>query len=108
MGFACHVADALAQTCVAKGDGGIAALFQAGAGAVLPKDRRCIGQGAHEAVVAAHESPVAQIQTLIKNFPEAFDITAGGKGHVYQVQGNDALVEPAVELVVAVLILPRT
>ena len=70
-----------------------------------------------ERIICGYHTPVSythldvykrQIQTLIKNFPEAFDITAGGKGHVYQVQGNDALVEPAVELVVAVLILPRT
>ena len=84
------------------------AFFQPRQRAVLPEDRRRVGKGSFQTVVTAHEGAVAQIQTLVEDLPELLHIAAGRKGHIRQVDGHYALVETAVELVLAVLILPRT
>ena len=109
-----HVLHALVQPSVSQGDGGVAvveqlvdglALLQPGAGAVLPEDGRHVGQRALQAVVAAHEGPVAQLQPLVKNLPELVQVTAGAERHVRQVDGHHALVEAAVVLVLARLVV---
>ena len=46
--------------------------------------------------MAAHQRPVAQLQSLVKDLPKLVHIPAGGAGNVYQIQGHNALVEPAV------------
>ena len=58
--------------------------------------------------MAKHQGAIAQIKTLVENFPEFLKIPAGGKCDVGQVDGHDTLVEAAVELVIAVFILPGT
>ncbi len=58
--------------------------------------------------MAKHQGAIAQIKTLVENFPEFLEIPAGGKCDVGQVDGHDTLVEAAVELVIAVFILPGT
>ena len=105
-----HVLHALVKARIAQGDGGIAvkeelvdgfALLQAGQGAVLPENGCGVGQGALQAVVAALQGPVAQLQALFKDAPELVQIPTGGQGHIRQVDGDHALVEAAVVLVLA-------
>ena len=48
--------------------------------------------------MAAQQSPVAQLQPLLKNLPEFFDIPPGAQGHIGEVDGHHALVEAAVVL----------
>ena len=56
----------------------------------------------------AHQSPVAEVQSLVKNLPEFIFIAAGRQGHIHKVNGNNSLVKPAVKLIVAILIFPWT
>ena len=109
-----HVLDTLIKARVAEADGGIAAveepvdglaLFQAGQRAVLPQDGRGIGQGALEPLVAAHQTPVAQLQPLVEDLPELVEILAGAQGHIHQIDGDDTLVEAAVILMLAGLVV---
>lgn len=48
--------------------------------------------------MAVLQGAVAQFQALIKNFPEFIRLTAGGQGHIRQVDGNNALIEAAIVL----------
>ena len=91
MALAGHELDALVETGVAQRDGGIAAveqlvddltLFQAGQSAVLPQDGGGVGGGTLQALVAAAQRTVAQLQPLVENLPEFLDVAAGGQGHV--------------------------
>ena len=41
---------------------------------------------------------MAQVETLIKDLPELVKVSAGGQGHVHQVDGDDALIEAAIVL----------
>ncbi len=111
--FAGHILAALIQARVAQTDGGIAAveqlvdglaLLQAGQCAVLPQDGRGVAQCALQAVVAAHQGLVAQLEALVKNLPELIKIAAAGQGHVHQIDGDNALVKAAIVLRLAVLV----
>ena len=91
MALAGHILHALVQARVTQGDGGVAvieqlvdglAFFQTGQGTVLPQDGCHVGQRALQTVMAAAQSPVAQLQTLLKDAPELVQVAAGGKGHV--------------------------
>ena len=62
--------------------------------------------GALQPLVAAAQRPVAQLQPLVEDLPELLHVAAGGQGHVRQVDGDHALIEPAVVLVLAGLIVP--
>ena len=108
-----HVADALAQPRVAERDGRVAAeqqpvdflaLLQAGERAVLPQNRGNVGDRPHQAVVPRHERAVAQLKPLVEDFPEGFLVAAGRAGRVHEVYRHHALVEPPVELGLAVLV----
>ena len=114
MALASHVLDALIQPRIAQGDGRIAvieqlvddlALLQPGQGTVLPKDRGHIGGGALQTVMPAAQGTVAQLQPLVKDLPEPVQIAAGGEGYVRQVDGDHALIEAAVVLVLARLVV---
>ena len=48
--------------------------------------------------MAVLQGAVAQFQALIKNFPEFIRLTAGGQGHIRQVDGNNTLIEAAIVL----------
>ena len=109
-----HILAALIQARVAQADGGITAveqfvdglaLLQAGQGTVLPEDGRGVTQRAFQAVVTAHQGLVAEFQTLVENFPELIEVAAAGQRHIYQVDGDHALVETAVVLGLAVVVL---
>ena len=113
MALAGHELDTFIKTCVAEGDRRIAAveelidrlaLLQSCQRSVLPEDRCRIGQRTLEAVVTAHQRLVAQLQTLVKDLPELVDIAAGGKCNVRQVDCDNALIEAAVILRLAVFI----
>ena len=64
-----------------------------------------VGQRPLEPLMAAQQRPVAQLQPLVKDGPELVHISAGGQGYIGQVDGYHALVEPAVVLVLAGLII---
>ena len=111
-----HISDALAETGVSERYRRISAdkqlvnrlaLLQSRAGTVLPENRGGVGQRAHKAVVAAHQRPVAQVKALVEYLPELIVVSAGRAGDVDEIQRDDALIEPTVELVVPVLVLPR-
>ena len=48
--------------------------------------------------MAAHQSAVAELQTLIKDLPELLHVAAGGERHIRQVDRHHALVKAAVVL----------
>ena len=66
--------------------------------AVLPQDRSHVRLGSQQTLVSAPQRSVAQLQTLFQDRPEAIHIALGRAGHVNQVDGHNALVEPAVIL----------
>ena len=105
----------LIQADVAQRDGGVAAvqqrldggsLGQTGDGAVLPVDGRGVGLDALEGLMAAHESLEAQAQTLLEDLPELVLVAPGQDADLGLVQGHHALIEAALELVIALLVLP--
>ena len=109
-----HVLHALVESCVAERDGGVAvieqavdrfALFEPCARAVLPENGSGVGQRTLQTVVAAAQGAVAELKALVENRPELFDVAACGQRHIRQVDRDNALVEAAVELVIAVFIL---
>ena len=115
MGLSSHIPDTLIESCISQGNGGITAvkepvnglpLLKPCQGAVLPENRSRIRQGALQTVVAAHQGTVAQVQPLVKYLPEGIHIAPRGQGHVHQVNGHHALVETAVEFIIALLVLP--
>jgi hypothetical protein len=55
-----------------------------------------------QAGVPAHERAVAELEALVEYLPELVHVAAGGQGHVHQVEGDDALIEAAVVLGLAV------
>ena len=109
-----HILAALVQARIAQADRRVAAvqqlvdglaLLQAGQGAVLPQDGRCVGQRALQTVVAALQGAVAQLKALVKDLPELIHVAARGQRHVGQVDRHNALVEPAVILGLARLVV---
>ena len=100
-----HVAHAFAQTGVSERDGRIAAveqridrcaLRQPRDGAVLPEDRRGVGQRALEPVVAAHQRAVAQVEPLVENLPESIKILVSRKTDIRKIDGYNALIKASV------------
>ena len=115
LGAALHQLGHLVQADIAQGDGGVAAveqrldggpLGQAGNGAVLPVDGAGVGAHVLQGVVAAHEGLEAQLEPLVQQLPELLLIPPGQDADLGQVQGDHALVEAALELVVPILVLP--
>ena len=53
--------------------------------------------------MAAAEGAVAELEAVFQDFPEAVHVTAGGAGDVDEIDGDDALIEAAVVLVLAIL-----
>ena len=111
-----HVLYAFVKACVAKGNGGVTvvekpvdglALFESCARAVLPENGRRVGERALQAVVTAAQRAVAELKTLFKDRPELVDVAAGGERHVGKVDGDDALIEAAVVLVLAGDVIAR-
>ena len=116
MALARHKLDALIKTCITERNGGISAeeklvdglaLLQSCQCTVLPENGSGIGQGALKTLVTAKERAVAKLQSFVKDLPELFNVTAGGKCYVGQVDGNNALVESAVVLRLALCINVR-
>ena len=54
--------------------------------------------------MAAHQRTVAQLQPLVKDLPEFLQIAAGGKRHINQIDGHNALIEASVILRLSVFI----
>ena len=115
--FARHVLAALVQTGISQADGGIApveervddfALLQTRKGTVLPKDGGCIGQRALQAVVTTHEGTVAQLEAFVEDLPERIHVTFRRAGDIDQIDGDDALVEAAVVLRLALIVDVRS
>ena len=103
------------QADIAQGDGGVAAveqgldggpLGQAGDGAVLPVDGGGVGAHLFQGVVPTHKGLEAQLEPLLQEGPELLLVAIGQNANLRQIQGDHALVEPALELVVSVLVLP--
>ena len=64
-----------------------------------------VGESALQPIVPAHQGPVAQLQPFVKDLPELVQVAAGGQGHIGQIDGHHALIEAAVVLVLARLII---
>ena len=114
MALAGHIFHALVETGVAQRNGGIAveqqlvdglALLQTGQRTVLPQNGRGVGGRTLQTVVAALEGLVAQLQPFLKDLPELVQIAAGGESHIRQVDGDHALIEAAVVLVLTGLVV---
>ena len=55
--------------------------------------------------MAAHERLIAEREALVKDLPELVQRAAGGERHIDQIDGHDALIEAAVILGLARLII---
>ena len=55
--------------------------------------------------MAAAQRTVTQLEPVFKNIPEFFDVAAGGQRDIGQIDGHDALIEAAVILVLARLVV---
>ena len=109
-----HVLHTLIQAGITQADGGIPAkeqfvdllaLIQACQGAILPQDRGGVGQGAQQALVAATQGAMAQLQALIEDLPELVHVALGGESHIRQVDGHNALIETTIVLGFAGLVI---
>ena len=81
-------------------------LVEAGYRAVLPMYGRYVGRYAHQRVVAHHKRVEAELQPLFHKVPELLFVAPCEYAYLGKVDGYDALVEAAFELIVAVFILP--
>ena len=100
------------QAGIAEGNGAVVieeelidrlALLQTGECAVLPEDRCDVRDGAEEPLVAAAKCAMAELEAVFQDLPEAVHVAAGGAGDVDEIDGDDALIEAAVVLVLAIL-----
>ena len=57
--------------------------------------------------MSAAQRPVAQLQSLIQDLPEALHVSFRGARHIHQIDGNYALVKSSIELVASVSISLR-
>ena len=81
-------------------------LLQTGDGAVLPVDGAHIGYHALQCLVTAHQCFIAQLQTLVQQFPELLLISFCQNTDLGKVDADNALIEAAFPLVLSVFILP--
>ena len=111
-----HVLHALVEPRVAERNGGIPAveqfvdrlaLLKARKRTVLPQNRRGIGKRALQAIMAAHESLTAQLETLVENLPELRLVAMGRKRHIRQADGDNALVEAPIVFRLARFVVAR-
>ena len=109
-----HGLHALVEAGVAQRDGGVAAveelvdllaLLEARERAVLPQDGGGVGGGAEQALVTAAQGAVAELEALVEDLPELVHVALGREGHVHEVDRHDALVEAAVVLRLARLVV---
>ncbi len=54
----------------------------------------------------AHDGLIAQVQPLLQQLPELLLVAIGQNADLGQIEGDHPLVEPALEFVVAILVLP--
>lgn len=102
MGFSGHELAALVQTGISEADGGIPteeqfvdflAFFKTGQCAILPEDGCGVGEGSEKTLVTKLECPVAKFQPLVKNLPEFVLVSPTGERHIYEVDGDNTLVD---------------
>ena len=115
MAYALHQLSQLIEADIAQGNGGITVLkefidgftlLQTSDGAILPMHGANIATHALQSVMTAHQGFIAQLQTLIQELPEFLLVALSHNADLGQVQGDNALIEAALELVVAVFVLP--
>ena len=75
-------------------------------GSVLPVHGGYVRKRAHECVMTAHQRIEAELESLFEEFPELLLVAARKNAALGKIDGNDALVESALELVVAVFVFP--
>ena len=56
--------------------------------------------------MAAHERLAAEIEPFVKQLPELLLVALGDDADLRQVDGHDALIEAALEFIVAVFVFP--
>ena len=109
-----HREDALPEPRVAERDRRVAAveelvdllaLVEAREGSVLPENRRRVGGRPFQALMAAAEGAVAELAALVEEAPELLHVAVRGKRDVDEVDRDDALVEAAVVLRLAGLVV---
>ena len=108
-----HILDALVKPRITEGNGRIAAveelvdglpLLQPRERAILPEDGRRVRERALQTVVAVHEGAMAKFKAFVEDFPKLILVPARRERHVHEVDGDDALIEAAVILGLAVLV----
>ena len=111
-----HILHALVEPRVAERNGGIPAveqlvdrlaLLEASKRTVLPQNRRGVGKRALQAIMTAHESLTAQLETLVENLPELRLVAMRRKRHIRQADGHNALVEAPIVLRLARFVVAR-
>ena len=110
MGLSGHAYTHLVEAGVAEGKGGVVsekklidllALLEACQCTILPEDRCDIRGGAHQALMTDAECTVAELQALIEDTPEGLHVAMCRAGDIHEVDRDDALVETAIILMLA-------
>ena len=75
--------------------------------AVLPVNGRHVARHAFQRVMTAHYSLEAKLHSLFENLPEFLFVALCEYAYLGKIDRHDTLIEPALEFVVAVFVLPR-
>ena len=81
-------------------------LLQSGNGAILPVDGAHIGYHTLQCLMTTHQCFIAQLQTLVQQFPELLLVSFCQDTDLGQVDADNALIKTTFPLVLSVFILP--
>ena len=70
-------------------------------------DGRDVRLGAEQGAVAHHQRFAAEVKAFVEQFPELFLVALGEDADLWQIDGNDALIETPLEFIIAVFVFPR-
>lgn len=105
-----HELGGLVEANVAQRDGRITAIeqwfnglpfAQPGDGAVLPVQRAAVGSYLLQSIVPAHQSLEAKLQALVQQGPELLLISCGKDAYLWQIEGDDTLVDNFLDYLLA-------
>ena len=63
---------------------------------MLPENRGSVGKGSGETLMTTLEGSMAKLHAIVKDLPESFYISICRETNVYQIDGNNTLIETAV------------
>ena len=114
--FAVEAVNTFPKSGVAERNGGVSAvkelvdrlaLFKTGERAVLPEDGSGVGQSALQPFVTRAEGAVTELHALVKDAPELCHVAVCRETDIYEVYGDNALIESAVVFVLTGNVVAR-